>query len=320
VTIAYTASLARAWERMKRDLFRPFDPGKWIVVGFTAFLAGLAGGGFPRFSGNTFTDSGRDVNPRQFYDFPAMAIQWIRDNTGWFLVILVCLLFLIALGILLTWVSSRGTFMFLDNVVNNRAEVTGPWRRFKKQGNSLFLWRICFSLIFLVAMIFVIAIIFSRFAFGYGDDIFDSFFYLQIICAGLLFLAVVLIAGYISLFANSFVVPIMYKYNETVLQAWNRFIALFRLHTVHFLLYGLFVLLLYFVTALAVFLAGCVTCCIGLLLLIIPYLSSVILLPVLYTYRCFSLEFLGQFGPEFSLLEDSATATSPQELSDGTEY
>jgi hypothetical protein len=320
VTIAYLAPLGRAWERMKKDLFRPFDPGKWIVVGFTAFLAGLASSGFPRFSGTKSTGPGGSINSRQLFDFPELAIQWMRDNPGWFIIILVCLLLLIALGIFLTWVSSRGMFMFLDNVVNNRAKVTGPWRRYKALGNSLFFWRICFSLICLVAMFFVIAIIFSGFAFGNGNDIFDPFFIIQIVCSGLLFLAIVLIAGYISLFTYSFVVPIMYKYDLTILHAWNRFIALFRLQTVSFLLYGLFVLLLYVVTALAVFLAGCFTCCIGFLLLIIPYLSSVILLPVIYTYRCFSLEFLGQFGTEFSLLEDAAPTATSQELPEGTEY
>ncbi len=305
MNIAYTSPLMRAWERMKKDLFRPFDPGKWLVVGFSAFLAGLAGGGFPRFSGNLSPERGRDINPRQIYDFPATAIQWIRDNPGWLLVIILCILFLMAIGIALTWVSSRGMFMFLDNVVTGRAEVTGPWRRYKALGNSLFLWRICFSFICLLSLVFVIAIIFSRFAFGYGDTVFDSFFYFQVICAGLLFLAITLFAGYISLFANSFVVPIMYKNNRTVLQAWHRFIGLVRVHTIPFLLYGLFVLLLLAVSAAVIFLAGCFTCCIGFLLLIIPYLGSVILLPVTYTYRCFSLEFLGQFGPDFSLLEGS---------------
>jgi hypothetical protein len=320
VTIAYLAPLSRAWERMKKDLFRPFDPGKWMVVGFTAFLAGLANSGLPRFSGNMSKAPGGNISTRQIFDFPAIAIQWIRENPGWFLLIMLCMLFLTALYVLLTWVSSRGMFMFLDNVVNNRAEVTGPWRRYKELGNSLFLWRIFFSLICLVSMVFVVAIIFSPFAFGKGDNSFGTFFLIQAICAGLLLMAIVLIAAYISLFLNSFVVPIMYKSNVTILQGWNQFIPLFRMYTLSFLLYGLFVLLLCFITALAVFLAGCITCCIGYLLLIIPYLGSVILLPILYTYRCFSLEFLGQFGPELSLLQDF----SPQEISgehpDGTEY
>ncbi len=319
MTIAYLAPLGRAWKRMKQDLFRPFDPGKWIVLGFTAFLAGLARGGFSGFSGTKPTGHGSNIEPRQFLEFPALAIQWMRDNPGWFFVLMIFLLFLIALWILLTWISSRGMFMFLDNVVNNRAKVSEPWRRYRTLGNSLFFWRICFSLICLVSMFFVIAIIFSGFAFG-NENFFDSFFIVRIACSGLLFLAIVLFGGYISLFTYSFAVPIMYKYNLTILEAWNRFIILFRLHAIPFLLYGLFVLLLCVVTALAVLLAGCFTCCIGFMLLMIPYLSSVILLPILYTYRCFSLEFLGQFGAEFSLLDVASPTPFSQEHPDGTEY
>jgi len=45
--------------------------------------------------------------------------------------------------------------------------------------------------------------------------------------------------------------------------------------------------------------AGLVTCCIGWLLLVIPYIGTVVTLPFWYTLRAFSLEFLGQFGPEY---------------------
>jgi len=44
-----------------------------------------------------------------------------------------------------------------------------------------------------------------------------------------------------------------------------------------------------------------VTCLIFFVLLMIPYISSVVLLPVSYTYRAYSLEFLAQFGPDYSL-------------------
>lgn len=42
--IAFFAPLGGAWNRMKIALFQPFDLHKWFVVGFTAFLAGLADG------------------------------------------------------------------------------------------------------------------------------------------------------------------------------------------------------------------------------------------------------------------------------------
>ena len=40
--IRFIDPLSRGWGRMKKALFQPFDMKKWFLVGFTAFLAGLA--------------------------------------------------------------------------------------------------------------------------------------------------------------------------------------------------------------------------------------------------------------------------------------
>lgn len=42
--ISYSRPLSQAWAQMTGLLFRPFDLGRWFVLGFTAFLAGLVGG------------------------------------------------------------------------------------------------------------------------------------------------------------------------------------------------------------------------------------------------------------------------------------
>ena len=41
------------------------------------------------------------------------------------------------------------------------------------------------------------------------------------------------------------------------------------------------------------------TCCIGVVLMIIPYIGNVVLLPVTVTSRGLGPEFLAQFGPEW---------------------
>ena len=45
--ISVTAPVGQALDRVKRMLFQPFDLGKWFVIGFCAWLAGLgeSGGG-----------------------------------------------------------------------------------------------------------------------------------------------------------------------------------------------------------------------------------------------------------------------------------
>ena len=58
------------------------------------------------------------------------------------------------------------------------------------------------------------------------------------------FLAYIIIVGYISLFLNDFVVPIMYKYNITTSRAWFKFFPILGRYMGYFILYGLFIFVL----------------------------------------------------------------------------
>jgi UPF0716 family protein affecting phage T7 exclusion len=65
----------------------------------------------------------------------------------------------------------------------------------------------------------------------------------------------------------------------------------------------LFYLILVIIGGLTLFFGGLVTCCVGLLLLALPYIGSVVSLPMTVTLRYFTLDFLGQFGEDFRLLD-----------------
>jgi len=69
------------------------------------------------------------------------------------------------------------------------------------------------------------------------------------------------------------------------------------LHPGEILLYCLFLIVLALATAIVTCLAICATCCIA----AIPYIGTVILLPVFVLLRSFSLLFLRQFGPEYDV-------------------
>jgi hypothetical protein len=101
----------------------------------------------------------------------------------------------------------------------------------------------------------------------------------------------------------------MYKYQVKVLQAWRMFIPILMSHLVYFLVYGLFLLLLAIGVGIVIVFAGCLTCCVGFLLLALPYIGSVILLPIGFMYRDFSLEFLAQWGPDYSVFPSPEYAT-----------
>jgi hypothetical protein len=137
MSIQYLNPLSRGWERMRKALFQPFDLKKWFVVGFTAFLAGLTdwhGGG-----GSGAKSRGR-IDWDDVVYFPYKAWEWLLDNPGWFTLIVIGIFFTFILVVLFTWLSSRGKFMFLDNVIHNRAQVINPWYEYRAEGNSLFLW------------------------------------------------------------------------------------------------------------------------------------------------------------------------------------
>ena len=149
MSINYLNPLSNAFGRMKTALFKPFDIKKWFILGFTAFLADLTdwphGGGDSKVSHKDGRLS--DIDIWDILEFPAVAWEWLVDHPGWFMLIIFGIIFITVLVILLNWLSSRGKFMFLDNVVHNKAEVVKPWKDFKSLGNSLFFWRLLFGIV-----------------------------------------------------------------------------------------------------------------------------------------------------------------------------
>lgn len=301
MSISYSEPLSRGWNRMKKALFQPFDLAKWFTVGFTAFLASLidghGGGGGGNYS-NQYRHNNIDWD--EVTRFPYIAWEWLITNTLWFTLISIGLFLLIAIIIVLTWLSSRGKFMFLHNVLHDKAEVSKPWNEYKQQGDSLFVWRlvygfICFLLIILSLGISAVVIInlFTEYA-SIPTKVFS------IMGLAIQFFALVIIMSYISLFLSSFVVPIMYKHKISASSAWFKFLPILSRHLFHFILYGIFIFVLGILVVISVVLFGLFTCCLGFLLLIIPYIGSVVFLPVSYTFRAFSIEFLEQFSEEFT--------------------
>jgi len=301
MNITYLEPLSRAWTRMKLALFKPFDLNKWLVMGFNTFLATLMDGH------NRGGGSGSNKSHADWEDIingPRYAWEWLLEHTWWFMFIIFITCVIIFVLILFTWLSSRGKFMFLDNVVQDKAEVVKPWKQFNTLGNSLFFWRLCYGFI-----VFGLVVTFFVFAFIRLTQIYDEFgfshipvfFIVQMV---LLFLLFLIIFGYISMFLDHFVVPIMYKKNVRVLSAWSNFIPLFTKHFLYFLLYGLMIFVLTIAVIILVIFFGLFTCCLGFLLLIIPYIGSVVTLPIVYTFRALGLEFLAQFGDEYVIFED----------------
>jgi hypothetical protein len=297
MTILFMEPLSRAWNRMKIALFRPFDIHKWFVVGFNAFLAGL----MDATSGSGGGRAGKSGNFGEFIHFPGTAWAWLMGHPGWAIAIVFAIVVGIAVLVVVTWAGSRGVFMFLASVVRDRVEIAKPWREYRKEGNSLFVWRLLFGLFTFIVFGGLFAWFFIQGAAIYDAGHSQAFPLALVVSLGLLALVSVLICGYISLFLKDFVAALMYKNRISAGEAWKIFMGLFGRHAFHFLGYGILLFLLMLVFVFIVIVAGLVTCCIGWLLLVIPYIGTVVTLPFWYTLRAFSLEFLAQFGPEYDV-------------------
>jgi hypothetical protein len=260
--------LSNAMERMKKALFRPFDLIKWINIGFTAFLAqlpGCSGGGGGRNSGFKIDDFDWD----KFYSFPKTAIDWLISHPLWFGLIIFGVIMLVVIAVLMTWLNSRGKFMFLYNVVNNRDEVRKPWNDYQKQGDSLFWWQLIYGLIVMavfVLFVFYCFQIFKNMHEGLIPEVTKFGFISGMV---VILLGLMLFTGYISLFLTDFVVPVMFKHKLSVNKAWSKFLALAAQNMGSFFIYGLVIFALKIAVAIAVIFAAVLTCCIGLLLIMI---------------------------------------------------
>ena len=299
------APFSAAWDLTKLILFQPFDLTKWLTIGFAAFLAGLVDGtrvnpGFnlPDFSGKAQSHNIDLESVRSQID------AWIVGGIIAGIVIIV-----LAMIILFMWLGSRGRFMFIDCIVRNRGAIEEPWREYRREGNSMFLWSLLVSAISLAIValaalpFFVPYFVRGEFAdFGVGSIIY-------LVAAVVVFAVAALGLAVITWFMP----PIMYRQRCNAPTAFMMVVRLIASEPGPFILYVLFLLVLMIAGTLVSCLVTCLTCCIAAL----PYVGTVILLPLYVFYYSYALLFLRQFGPEYDVwgniaaLEPAAAPAEP---------
>ncbi len=302
--------LGPAFERVSTILFRPFDLGKWLVIGFCAWLAYLGNGGG---GGGGGGGNGRaQWNMNDARHAIEEAKEFFLYNLWIIPVGIMVLLFGIGLWIFLTWLSSRGRFMFLHCVAENKAEVKIPWVKFRERANSLFLFRIVVGFIslavFIVPCVLVIFFILALISW--------PLFVLAIpglIMASLAFLFLVIVFWLVHRFTMDFVLTIMFLRIPFIgtTAAWREFWTLLSANKAYFALYALFRIVIAIAIGAVIVLGFCIgcCCCCASVLLLIPYIGTVILLPVFVFERSYSLYYLRQFGPQFDVFDITAVET-----------
>jgi len=279
---------SEAFQLMKTILFHPFDLAKWCVIGFAAFLANFSSGmnfnfgfnGFPR-NGNwhwSYSEARRGMT-EAFNQIPV----WVMPLAT------VGILVIVAIVILVMWLGARGRFILTDCLVHNRGAFTHPWREFRSEGNSFFL----FSLLVLIAALILcspfLAPLFIpglRLEFG------------PVLIGGIILYAMILmVISFAWQLVSQLMVPVMYHRRCRSLPACKEVIALIGDNPIPFILYLLFFVVLVVACAIVGCVVTCVTCCIA----AIPYIGTVILLPLYLTLYGFTLFFIKQFGTNYDV-------------------
>jgi hypothetical protein len=277
-----------AFRLMKKILFQPFDPLKWLIIGFAAFLSHLAGGS------STFSPGFPSSSWRSHAGNVATSVPHIGLPLLAFFIFLGLLA--VVIGIACLWVGSRGRFIFLDCIVRDRAAIQEPWNEYAREGNSFFFFALAVAALFVgLTLIGVLPLVLlGSHANGAAPGVAFG-------CAIALVVFIVVVLAVLVAVVMHFMVPVMYRRRCTAMEAFRITTHLMREHFGSFLLYFLFLLAVKILIGLVLGLLACVTCFIVALILMIPYLASVLLLPVDIVFNAYPLLFLRQFGTDFDV-------------------
>jgi len=299
--VSVTDAIRDAFDHTRRHLF-PIRVERWLFLGFVAFLdqcgrsfnGGGGGGGSPEHRGPW---------PRDGRGFAESVIEGVDAATDWLsahaapvafgavaVLVLVC-----GLLALVLWINSRGTFMYLDDVASGRADVRRPWREHARAAHSYFGWRFALSLASLFVVLFaagLFAVGLVAFARGRLEGLLGGAAALALLPV-LLVLAVtlplLLLAG-VAL--RDFVAPLQLTTGSTCGEATRTLEHLVIANPGVFFVYLLLKLVLAGAIGVAVFVGGCLTCCLGFL----PIVMQTLFQPLFFFERSWSVFLLKQMG------------------------
>ena len=304
VQIQFIDPVRQALTQVRRVLFEPFQLGNWFVLGFCAWLAYLGqftgfGGGFP---GNGGGKNGMNLPVKSPADFVEPARSFLESNWVWLIPVLTAVVvFAVGLWLFVLWISSRGQFMFLDCVIRNRAAVVVPWKTQARSGWSLFQFRLLTVLasgIFFGAVALVVFLGFTGLA---NAPELKWVGIAALIVAAIGAIALILLAVAAAVLMDDFVLPLMWLRQQGCLAAWREFLGLLGSRMGAFILYLLLRLGLGILTGILVLAVILGTCCIAGCLMALPYLGTVLILPILVFSRALPLYFLAQFGRDYDV-------------------
>jgi hypothetical protein len=220
-------------------LFKPFSIKKWLCLLLIASLAGTVGGG-----GNSGSGHHKEANatqneqqilknkpetlPFQYqqgakklenitkkYHHKSNLYRKIKSFFGSLppAIMAIAVLIGLILIILLLWLSCRFKFVWFDSIIKNDASIVEPFKKYKKEGDSLFEFYL-FIILALIAFGILIA--------GFGL-LTSSLLYVTIWIFILLVIAAIIFLLLLFLIIEHFIVTIMAMDNCLFNEAWDKF-------------------------------------------------------------------------------------------------
>jgi len=217
----------------------------------------------------------------------------------------------LAVWLVILWLNCRGKFMFLHCVVCDRAEVEVPWHKYAAAGNSLFRFRIALALAVMLLMLPLLGFLVADILRMVLREEADLPGVMLAVGLGLALVLFGIVCAIIHKFIVDFIVPLMFLRGGTCVSAWREFLGMLGARPGQFVIYLLFQIVLHIVISILIIMAFLVTCCIACCLLIIPFLGTGLLLPILIFRRAFSLYFLAQFGPQYDVFAPPPAPSQP---------
>ncbi|MBM4103968.1 MAG: hypothetical protein FJ263_07940 [Planctomycetes bacterium] len=273
IQVSVIEPVGKALEKTKQILFSPFEWSKWFTIGFCAWLAFLGEGG-----GSGGSNGGRHGGSPDFGHIR----HSIESNLYWIIPVGIVVGFIvIAICLVLLWLRSRGKFMFLYCVAKNKATVVYPWTEYAREANSLFLFKI---VLWLISMVCIIPLVVGWIVVIIPIARAERFLPAMIGIIAVLTLITLLVAIVFSIilkFTEDFVVPVMFIHRIRCMDAWKRVWELVKNNSGRFVLFILFAIVLSLAIGTILVAAAIATCCCACCLMMLPYLGTVLLLPIL---------------------------------------
>lgn len=214
-------SITPALEHTKQQLFKPFRIAQWTKLAFVGLLAGeLGSNGCNR--SNFHFPSHAGTSPHT--GFPH-SLASLGIDPAVIAAIVAGIVAALAIGIILTYVSSVMRFVLFDSIIARECNIRLSWSRRLGPGWRYFVWKVGYVLLTLAGIVVVIGIPSAvAFARGWFKEPKEHLFPLLLggVALFCLFFVFALATAVIFVLTKDFVIPQMALENIDVMEGWRR--------------------------------------------------------------------------------------------------